>query len=308
MAMLLSLAVISVTTVSCNREDDDSSDTPSVGGFDANGASLAVFSVGENKTVRFSKGNLQYTTTGSHTVATGGSAPGTWRFAEHQYDYIGTDNENISNSYTGWIDLFGWATSGWNSGATYYQPWDTIRNKYGYGPRESGSFDLTGDYANADWGVYNAISNGGNQPGMWRTLTSEEWDYLLERRAASTVCGRDNARSRQCTVCFVNGIIILPDNFTMPKGVPDLFGTFNGYDLNYSEDQWSKLEAAGAIFLPDHGERYGTNYRSNQSGYWLASGYSSSYETNASYTDVISSTLPGYRNEGHYVRLVKDCQ
>lgn len=305
MAMLLSLAVISVTTVSCNREDDDSSDTPSVGGFDANGASLAVFSVGENKTVRFSKGNLQYTTTGSHTVATGGSAPGTWRFAEHQYDYIGTDNENISNSYTGWIDLFGWATSGWNSGATCYQPWDTITDKYSYGPEETGSFDLTGDYANADWGVYNSISNGGNQPSMWRTLTSEEWDYLLERRAASTVCGLDNARYRYCTVCFVEGYIILPDNFSMPTGVPDLFGTLNF--PNYSEDQWSKLEAAGAIFLPRYGIRYGSNYKSNKTGYWSASGFKSNYETSAYILDNLN-IFKIHRHEGHYVRLVKDCQ
>ena len=44
----------------------------------------------------FSQGNLQYQ-----------ASTNTWRFAEHQYDLIGSDNSNISSTYSGWIDLFG---------------------------------------------------------------------------------------------------------------------------------------------------------------------------------------------------------
>ena len=49
--------------------------------------------------VHFSQGNLQYQ-----------ASTNTWRFAEHQYDYVGADNANISATYTGWIDLFVWGT------------------------------------------------------------------------------------------------------------------------------------------------------------------------------------------------------
>lgn len=91
----------------CDR-NDDSTDNPTnptnptdptnptvVGGFDENGASNAVFSVADGRTVRFSKGNLQYQ-----------ASTGTWRFAEHQYD--------ISSTYSGWNDLFEWDSCGWN--------------------------------------------------------------------------------------------------------------------------------------------------------------------------------------------------
>lgn len=47
-----------------------------------------LFSVSEGRQVRFSKGNLQYQ-----------ASTGTWRFAEHQYDYVGRDNEKISETY-----------------------------------------------------------------------------------------------------------------------------------------------------------------------------------------------------------------
>jgi len=89
-------------------------------------------------------------------------------------------NLNASADYDGWLDLFKWGTSGWNSGAGAYQPWSTVTNANNYNPGGSMKNDLTGDYANADWGVYNAISNGGNQAGMWRTMTSDEWELIRE--------------------------------------------------------------------------------------------------------------------------------
>lgn len=72
-----------------------------------------------------------------------------WRFAPHAYDIIGADNANIAENYNGYIDLFGYGTSGWNSGATVYQPWSSSTND-----NEYITHDLTGDYANADWGIY----------------------------------------------------------------------------------------------------------------------------------------------------------
>ena len=76
------------------------------------GALSGDFSVSETEKVRFSKGNLQYQ-----------ASTNTWRFAENQWDYIGEGNTNASASYEGWIDLFSWGTSGYDHGATCYQPW-----------------------------------------------------------------------------------------------------------------------------------------------------------------------------------------
>jgi len=71
-----------------------------------------------------------------------------WRFAENAYDVIAGYNVNIAEDYDGWVDLFGWGTSGWNSGAVCYQPWSVSTNGNDYL-----AHDLTGDYKKADWGV-----------------------------------------------------------------------------------------------------------------------------------------------------------
>ena len=122
------------------------------------GITQGLFSVSENLRVHFSQGNLQYQ-----------ASTRTWRFAESQLDYIGEGNANIGETYDGWIDLFGWGASGYNHGANAYQPWSTsglYSDYYAYGNGCNNLFDQTGQ---ADWG-YNAISNGGNQTGIWRTL------------------------------------------------------------------------------------------------------------------------------------------
>lgn len=126
------------------------------------------------KQVYFSKGNLQYQ-----------ASTNTWRFAENQYDHIGNANANISSSYDGWIDLFGWSTSGYNHGAVCYQPWSTSQttsNYYAYG---NSIYNLNNQTWKADWG-YNKIINGGNKENMWRTTTKNEWVYLLNNRITSS--------------------------------------------------------------------------------------------------------------------------
>ena len=104
----------------------------------------------------FSQGNLQYQ-----------ASTNTWKFADNQYDYVGSTNSNISSFYSGWIDLFGWGTSGYHDANdpynVNYQPWSTSTsqvnssyNNYGYGPSINMiDPNLTGTNANYDWGVYN---------------------------------------------------------------------------------------------------------------------------------------------------------
>ena len=174
------------------------------------GSIHALFFVSETKRVIFSKGYLQFNPTlGTHTRADGTTAPGTWRFAEKQTDYDIKDDSIVSATYDGWIDNFAWGTSGWSgSGATYYQPYDgringdVLDNPEGFSDRHpnlnvydenlfgpQGECDLTGEYAYADWGVYNPISNGGNKPGMWRTLKAEEYNYFYDKYHAYSLLG-----------------------------------------------------------------------------------------------------------------------
>lgn len=226
-------------------------------GFDENGASEALFSVGENTQVRFSRGNLQYQ-----------ASTGTWRFAERQYVYVGEGNINLSETYDGWIDLFGWGTSGWESGANAYQPWDTTVEPTDYFPGGSMSNNLTGDYAEADWAWHNAIKNGGDQPHMWRTLTEAEWKYLFATRPGAT------EKRGVATVGDIYGKVLLPDNWVLPEGVTFTSGRDNGWETNqYTLSEWEKMEQAGAIFLPAAGSREGVicPQGTPNGEYWTAS-------------------------------------
>ena len=193
------------------------------------GALAGEFSVSATKKVRFSKGNLQYQ-----------ASTGTWRFAEKQYNIIGTDNNAISSTNEGWIDLFGWGTSGYNN----KYPYMTSRTNSEYGEGEN---DITGTYY--DWGMSIA-----NQLGQgWYTMTNDEMEYLLYTR--------NNAASlrSQAIVCDIAGYIILPDNFIIPNGLTWTAQANNWTSNTYSMNEWSKLEALGAVFLPAAGVRVGTN-------------------------------------------------
>lgn len=213
------------------------------------GAIKAAFSVAEGKQVYFSQGNLQYK-----------ASTNVWRFAPNQWETIGEANANIAEDYDGWIDLFGWGTSGWaESGAVCYQPWSTSTTNSDYYVGGSYTNNLTGAYANADWGVYNKIANGGNEAGLWRTLTKDEWVYLTDIR--------NNAREKLAiaNVNGINGLIILPDLWICPNGLTFTSGfSVNQIDdfsivNNYSLWQWIKMEEQGAIFLPTTGLRVNTD-------------------------------------------------
>ena len=305
---------------------------------------IGVFTVAEGKTVTFSSGNLQYNAAqGSHYCADGSVQQGTWRFAEHQYDYIGDANSNISQNYDGWIDLFGWGTSGYNNtandpSALRYQPWekatssistiptdsvlnceaveitgeceweytyaDATYNEYGYGPSENMTDkNLTGTSANYDWGVYNAISNAGNQAGQWRTLSKEEWDYLFNTRKNAQYLWS------QGTVNAVVGVIILPDNFKKPSDISWTYQASNWTTNTYTTEQWATLEALGAVFLPASGHRRGTyvDYVQDFGHYWSSSCQNRNYAYYLYfYSDYLYPQSNSNRFYGYSVRLVQD--
>jgi len=256
------------------------------------GAINGLFSVSATQQVYFSQGNLQYQ-----------ASTDTWRFAENQWDFLGNDNRNISSTYSGWIDLFGWGTSGWDCGNTYYHPWDS-NNSSGSHYGRPGAGDLIGAYANADWGVYNPISNGGNTTNRWRTLLREEWNYVFYTR--STVSGIRYAKAQ---VNDVNGVILLPDDWTT-----DTYNLSNADDgdVDYScniisATDWTTLENAGAVFLPAAGYRFGTTvgHFGTCGYYWSASYFNSSYACLLSFKPASASTAnASNRSYGRSVRVV----
>ncbi len=276
-----------------------------------------AYKVSDTKSVYFSQGNLQFNAAqGTHATADGKTAQGTWRFAENQYDYIGSANNNISSTYTGWIDLFGWGTSGWNSGANAYKPWATSVDNEDYYPGGSYSNSLTGTYAKADWGVYNAITNGGNEPNQWRTLTTDEWQYLFKNNKWTLGYIEDGGNSYSC-------FMLIPETFTAPEGINiDVVGTGNLsetvmrdisesiYSNNtYTVEQFSQIEKLGVVALPCAGYRSGSSVSDvgSYGRYWSSSANDSYYAYSFYFhsTGVVSSRN-GYRDRGFSVRIVQD--
>ena len=232
------------------------------------GALFGWFSVSADTKVYFSKGNLQYQ-----------ASTKTWRFAENQYDIIGEDNKNISDTCDGWIDLFGWGT--------------------GSNPTLPSENDL--DYSTfTDWGV-NKISNGGNTANQWRTLTIDEWQYLYSGRTDAA-----NLRS-PATVNNVHGYIFLADNWSLPSGMSFTANANNWTTNNYSAADLAKMVQNGAVFLPAAGSRDSTNvYSVGSNGcYWSSpSNDTNAYDIyfNSGYIDLQISLNRSY---GRSVRLVR---
>ena len=257
------------------------------------------FSVSATTQVQFSQGNLQYQ-----------ASTNTWRFAENQWDMVGmgygqtdennycyiggtvanSDNRQISATYTGWIDLFGWGTgSNPTNASTDYSDYSTF----------------------TDWGV-NPISNGGNQANQWRTLTKNEWNYLFYTRT--------NASSKYgaAKVNGVTGIVILPDVWSLPSDcgfTAGMTSASNWYDWSlvastntYTAAEWTKMESAGAVFLPAAGYRYGTGVSrvGSYGDYWSSTPYGAG---NAYYLYFNSLRLSpqgrSLRDGGRSVRLVR---
>ena len=262
------------------------------------------FSVSADKKVKFAPGNLQYTQSTQSTKK--------WGFAENQYDVIGADNVTggttlydatygYSNSGTALadkkIDLFGWSAN--NTTA----PWGISIS--------TSNDDYSGDFV--DWGKN--IGDG----NTWRTLSTDEWDYLFYTRTdASSKYGVAHINLNADGSQYTNGIIVLPDSWTCPSGITFKSGVADNYGEQYYADyqtftlpQWQQLEQAGAVFLPAAGFRSGTSVSDvqNDGSYWS----STAYLTDIAYyvyfrSDKLNPQDDFDRNYGRAVRLVQDVE
>lgn len=237
---------------------------------------IGVFSVGENKQVSFSPGNLQYNP--KHKI---------FRFALSQLDYAEGINAIVSDNLDGWYDQFGWGTGDAPTKTT------SDHNEY-----------LTF----VDWGT-NII--GIAPANTWRTLTKDEWQYLItDRTDAAQLWG-------VAEVDGVSGIIILPDGWICPVGitfVPGYSGRlitdkFSAHQT-FTSEEWKMLESTNAVFLPAGGQRTisGTTEIQIYGYYWSSTPIDVNIK-NAYFLNIASSgaDIGIYsRFHGYNVRLVKD--
>lgn len=246
----------------------------------ASGSPKGAFTINDSgDQVFFAPGNLQYT-----------KSTNTWSFMEHQWSTVETLSQNVGTDYADQdvVSLFGWGTSGYNHGATCYQPYNTSNSYskyYAYGKDTYNLYDQTGQ---ADWGyAANAANLGGYS--TWRTLKdgtatgTNEWQYIFNsRKTGVTVNGTANARYTEATIntngTGVNGIILFPDSYSGPTTNVDgiTFGTINGgssWGTKCTTDGWATLESAGCVFLPAAGYRDGTsvNNAGSNGRYWSSS-------------------------------------
>ena len=186
---------IVLTFAACGGKDGNN---PVISGGNGNtpeqpkpvGAIKGKFSVAADKQVYFSKGNLQATTENK-------GESWTWSFATNQWDFVGNQvaNNAIGGngkvSANGSVDLFIWSISD---------------QYYGIHVQENHFAPLV------DWGN-NPISNGGNQPNLWRTMTQSEWEYLFQtRKDAANKYGAAKVND-------ILGYVLLPDEWTFPSGL-----------------------------------------------------------------------------------------
>lgn len=247
---------------------------------------------GEDDKVLFSRGNLMYR-----------ASTKTWRFAPYSVVSVGSSNALISDTYAGWIDLFGWGT--------------------GDAPTKCSVVDA--DYATfTDWGD-NIIDNGSSEPGVWRTLTSDEWEYLFNGRPnAAKLFGYVTIGTDEC-------VFLLPDEWEKPVKLPAL-KTAEEQGFAWSEDasRWVGpdhaaagcridllsafyLAQSGVVFLPMEDYREGTQI-SHYTEYPISVYWSSTpSETMEGFANCIvlrdNFLIPSYGQyvyKGCNVRLVKD--
>ena len=247
--------------------------------------------------VKFSKGNLR-ATLDNGTVTS-------WSFAPTQDAYVGATEANNLQSNTGTIDLFAWSTD-------YGYQW-------GIGPWTDDYSNFAGQFK--DWGVNpDLIRDLGSG---WFTMTQNDWKYLLSSRTGATVGETTGVRYYTAIIKKdsdtddgVLGLLLLPDNVTFTAeeatwGKPNIVYPHNeltGYITECTTDQWTNLEAKGAVLLPAAGWKISdtdANHNISSPGvsarYWYAteypgsgSGYTITVTINDGSGNSTTTTVPKY--------------
>lgn len=239
------------------------------------GATFGTFSIDGSHTVHFSQGNLQYNISAT-----------TWSFMDHQWSTVETGGQDVGNNYASQniVSLFGWSGD--------------VTNNFGISTSYEND-DYSGNFV--DWGT-NTIAN---TTGTWNTPSTSAWQYIFNNRGANSF-----ARGKVGTQ---TGVFLFPDHYTHPTDLSAITGMNEEsyFDWssgnNFTAAEWEKMEAAGAVFLPAAGVRYGTDvgYFGDDGYYWssTAFGGNDAWYVYFRENDVYPGDYIG-RNGGQSVRLV----
>lgn len=251
------------------------------------GAIDGAFSIGEDKKICFSKGNLI-------AFVERDGKPSRWRFPDNQYDYLGTDALNAKNEYGGEIDFFGFST-----------------DKLPYGISTSSTESDYNGETFIDWG------KGFDDKGTWRTLSSTELNYLLMERDEIIITNNIDARFIKVKLrinnWYVYGLLLFPDVFYWDFHIMGDYPPYiNNADIPwtmvacYDKEQFAVMEAAGCVFLPTAGQRSSTTVSGcNETGnYWTSDGFNTHFTFSGSECGFPQSTES--KHFGYSVRLVAD--
>lgn len=182
------------------------------------------FSVGDGKKIVFAPANLQYKASNN-----------TWRFATSAINVVGETNLRRSSTLAEYIDMFAFGTSGWNNGSGMYLPYE-----YPASANACLSYSLTGTYANADWGIYNAIDS--YAAGTWRLPTKDEASTIIKN------CKNNNRIFYASIGTNLKGCFLLPDNWPGIEGFT--YKTDDNYVNSISTVEFNKLIETGAAYFP----------------------------------------------------------
>jgi hypothetical protein len=213
----------------------------------------------------------------------------TWQFAQNQWDYLGEQNRQGEI-----IDLLAW------------------------------SEDANKQFV--DWGTH-IIHN--DAPNTWRTLSIDEWGYLLhDRTDATKLMGAAHVEG-------VSGLVVLPDDWVCPEGLTfislnEVKYTWDRSDpaykldknqkdidlLNiYNASEWQQMEQRGAVFMPSAGFLTlagELGYLGKVGRYWSSTpqkdtkGYYISWAFFTGTNQTIRLRSHVNLDQGHTVRLVHD--
>ena len=131
--------------------------------------------------------------------------------------------------------------------------WEFAENQYDFIGSASGRADIfkwsTGGDGNfKDWGIEYCAQEY-LEEGTWRTMTKDEWTYLLTERVVNGGTGNGHAYSYPITYNGKIGIAIYPDNYSNVTLVPEV--DYQGIPL-------------GVVFLPSDGNGDGNYWSSDK--------------------------------------------
>ena len=105
---------------------------------------------------------------------------------------------------------------------------------------------------------------------QWSVLSFSEWLFLVDDL-------EKKGRASSAIVEGVEGIVLLPDFFTMPEGLVFYKAAYYDDDWNwvpkegqniYTAEEWQMMEVAGAVFLPATLKRLGSTVSIEETAYW----------------------------------------